>query len=269
MKANGIHPNGGPSDKPRISAAPREKPKTSTPKAPASKKRRIEGSAADVKADTDVGMLAKMKPEAKGSQSIKPEPTPNEHKPAIAKSPPPSSAPMQPPTPLQSSPPPQPQQLFHANHVTYPHPRHYHPHMAQYQGLVMPLPHPMYPSSKPGYRYPLQRHSVLPKQSPSLEDTSMFEDFCTPELFTQRTFLEMPQVEVPTPLPPQEVTMKDLSIEEKPEEKAEEKPEEKSVEETVEKVVKKPVEQPVEKPAGKQAGARSGRRPSESILIID
>jgi hypothetical protein len=106
----------------------------------------------------------------------------------------------------------------------------------------------------------------------------MFEDFCTPELFEQRTFLEMPQVEAPTPPlppppPPQEVTMKDLSIEEKPEENAEEKPEENSVEKTVEKPVKKtvekPVEKPVKKPAEKPAGARSGRRPSESILIVD
>jgi hypothetical protein len=269
MKANGIHPNGGPSDKPTTPAAPREKSKTSTPKAPASKKRRIEGGAADIKGDTEgVGMLAKMKPVPKDSQNIKSEPTPNEHKPVIFKSPPPATAPMPPPTPPQSSPPPQPQQLFHASHMGYPHPRHYHPHMAQYQGPMMPLPHPLYPSNMPGYRYPLQRHSVLSQQSPSLEDTSMFEDFCTPELFEQRTFLEMPQVEAPTPPtppPPQEVTMKDLSIDEK----AEGKPEEKSAEKTVEKTVKKPVEEPVKKPVEKPAGARNGRRPSESILIND
>lgn len=70
----------------------------------------------------------------------------------------------------------------------------------------------------------------------------MFEDFCTPELFEQRTFLELPQ-EQPIPPSPQEVTMKDLSIEEKP---AKEAP-----------VLQKVVEH------------RSGQQPSESILIID
>lgn len=91
----------------------------------------------------------------------------------------------------------------------------------------------------------MQRPSFMHQPGPSLEDMSMFEDFCTPELFESRTFLEIPEVDLPpaVPPPPQEVTMKDLSIEENP--------------------AKPSIEEP------RSAEPRSGQTPSESILIID
>lgn len=274
MKANGIHPNGGPSDKPATPATPREKLKASTTKITASKKRKIGESAADIKANTEGdGMLAKMQPETKDHQHIKAELITNEHKTAIVKSPPPTTMPTSLPVPLHSSPPPQPKQLFQVPHMAYTHSRHYHPHMAQYQGPVMPLPRPSYPSPMPRYPYPLQQRSILPQKSPSLDDTSIFEDFCTPELFEQRTFLEMPQVEAPIPLPSPQVTMKDLSIDEESGGKLEENPVQIPAEIPVERRVERRVEHAVErligKPAEKPAASQSGRRPSESILIID
>ena len=83
------------------------------------------------------------------------------------------------------------------------------------------------------------------QQVPSLDDVSVFDDFCIPELFERRTFLEMPQSEQPAPMPPapKEVDMKDLSMEDKP-----------AVPHCVEPCAAEP---------------RSGKRLSESILIID
>lgn len=240
MKANGIHPNGGTSERPTTQAAPREKSKASTTKVAASKKRKIEGAANSVKLDNvSDSMLTKP-----NIERVKSEPASDESKLTLPLKSSPATTSTPPVVPVQFSPPPQLQRLFNVPQMAYPQSRHYHPHMAHMAHYPAPLlslpPPPPSPSPLTQCRYTAQQPGILPRQVPASEDRSIFEDFCTPELFEQRTFLEMPLVEhcCPIPPPPQEATMPNLSIEEKPVE-------------------------------GKSVEPRSGRRPSESILIAD
>jgi hypothetical protein len=247
MKANGIHPNGGPSEKVTTPAAPRDKLKASTANVTASKKRKIEKSATGIKADDeDDRLLTKPKLESSDPKRVKPEPVSKETKSSLTSKSPAATISTLPLILERCSPTPQPQQLFKAPQMSYPQQRHYYPHMAHmahYPGPLLQIPPPRPPLSPLSQcQYPMQQPSLVPRHVPPPDDRLIFEDFCTPELFEQRTFLELPQAEL-IPLPPQEVTMKDLSLEENP-----------IGEKTIEK---KPVE------------LRSGRRPSESILIVD
>ena len=245
MKANGIHPNGGPSEKSTMPATPRDKPKATVAKAPALKKRKIEA----VDNDND-RLLMKAKVEPSEPKEIKPEPASNETKSSLTLLSPSASTGTPSLVPVQYPPQPRPQNLFSAPQMSYPQQRHYHPnmahmahmaHIAQYSGPLLQIPPPRSPPAPLIPReQAVQPPSIASRLASAPEDNVVFEEFCTPELFEQRTFMEVPQLEhsEPIPPPPQEVTMKDLSIEEKlPEEKA--------------------------------AESRSGRRPSESILIID
>lgn len=248
MKANGIHPNGGPSEKSAMPATPRDKQKAMVAKAPALKKRKLEAITGGAKPDNDDNqLLTKAKLEPSETKDIKPEPASSEIRPPLTLMSSSATTAIPALAPVQYPLPPRPQNLFSAPQMSYPPQRHYHPHMGHmahlthYSGPLLQIPPPRSPPMPQISReHAMQPPSIASRLAAAPEDNVIFEEFCTPELFEQRTFMEIPHLEhsEPIPPPPQEVTMKDLSIEEKlPEEQAPE--------------------------------SRSGRRPSESILIID
>jgi len=154
MKANGISLNGGPDASGKTAAAPKEKSKAAIAKAAAAKRRKIEGDQAGIKQDDDEDIKPVMpKDEMLDYSYVKPEPHPGFAPymfPQIT---------LAPPAPFC------PQQI---------------PHISQ----------PM-PQGLPNFMLSSQTlRASTPLSMTAIEDCNsvVFEDFCTPDLYTQPVF---------------------------------------------------------------------------------